>query len=163
MSWKLRLGLTWAVLHLLLTVRGAAGLPLPGGLGGRAWAVYDAATGSGSSYGFFAPGVASMPRARMQVTDGDGVATTTVLRHAPACEVDLRIGTAVSMVLHIDEPMRRALAASWAATAFARPKAANFVVRVELLELPTMAEYRAGSRPQWRPYYEASFSRRILP
>jgi hypothetical protein len=163
MNVRNRLAWTWAVVHLLFVARGALGWAPPDGLPARAWAAYDALTGSGNSYGFFAPAVASMPRARVVVLDASGSPTTLTLPQARGREFDLRVGASVGMLWWGHDAHRRALASSWAAAALATPDAVAVLVFVELFEVPSMAEYRAGARPHWRLAYEAEFHRRSMP
>jgi hypothetical protein len=58
---------------------------------------------------------------------------------------------------------RRQLVKSWAATMFTRERAADSLrIEVEFYRVPTIAEYRTGSRPSWEALYHADFQRRPL-
>jgi hypothetical protein len=145
--------------HLALVICGAAGIRLSQGYTAPL-AVYGAASGADNSYGFFAPGVAPMPRVVVSRTDRSGACCQEVVPCSPNREVNLRLGTGVSMFLYVDQQTQRELASGWAAAAFAQdPQAERVVVRVELHEVPKMAEYRAGQRPRWVRYYEGEFVR----
>jgi hypothetical protein len=59
---------------------------------------------------------------------------------------------------------RMRLVKSWAAVMFTRhPNASSLTVVVEVYDVPTMAEYRAGSRPAWRIIYRAQLQRGASP
>ncbi len=77
-------------------------------------------------------------------------------------EANLRIGNILGVLSRSvdDEPLRRAVAASWAGKVLARyPQATKIKVRMESLPIPPMEEYRAGVRGAWEPFYLAEFQR----
>jgi hypothetical protein len=122
---------------------------------------YGALSGTDSSYGFFAPAVGTQLRVSFELTREDGTKTTDVLTTGASHEADLRIGDMVAIFWMADEDLQRSLAASWAGRMLARhPEATRVVVHLDAYELPTMAEYQRGERPDWAPHYEAEFVHR---
>lgn len=152
-----------AAAHLTLVAAGAFGWHPPAlGPAGRALDDYGALSGASSRFDFFAPAVASPLRATFTTIDAAGRARACALEDGANREAQLRIASVVTCFYHAEyrPELRRALAASWAATVFGHhPAAERVVVRVEVDDLPTMAQYRAGWRPRWRPVYEAVFTR----
>jgi hypothetical protein len=149
-----------AACHLTLAVCGAAHLPLLSvdSLAGKALALYGALSGSDNGYGFFAPSVSSQLRVTFSMTDSAGRRWTDVLARGHNREADLRIGGIVSM--SSSEEWRRGLAASWAARMFgSHPEASQVVIRIEVYDVPSMAEYQEGKRPEWNTVYEATLFR----
>jgi len=147
----------WAVAHLVLVVRGAVRLSIGKGAVQDVLAGYDAFSGSGNSYGFFAPGVASMPRSKLK-TKWRGQIICQEVDLPGNREVALRAQTGVGMFFFGNDSLKRALAASWAATGFSmHPQASEVEVEVELQNLPTMAGWRTGERSSWHIIYRASF------
>lgn len=127
----------------------------------RLIAQVGALSGTDSSYGFFAPGVGTQLEAKFGLTSADGIRSTDVLTTGASHEADLRIGDMVAIFWMDDRALQRSIAASWAGRMLARhPEAARAVVHLDAYNLPTMAEYHAGKRPDWSPYYEAEFVRR---
>jgi hypothetical protein len=58
------------------------------------------------------------------------------------------------------DDLRRAFLGALAANRFGAHPDANVVqVNIEAWDVPTMAEYRRGTRPQWRSVYDATFVR----
>lgn len=156
-----RLMLGVAVSHLLLVALGAARVSLvPLGPLHPLLEGYDALSGAGSGYGFFASGVGSQLRARFDVIDGEGQKTTTSLETAASHEANLRVGHIIDTFGRSDEPaLRRSLGASLAGKIFARyPQARKVVVRLEQFRPASMEELHRGSRPQWTPVFEAKFA-----
>jgi hypothetical protein len=146
--------------HLILVACGAAGLSLlPDSCPpGRALRWYGAVTEAGNGYGYFAPSVGSPSRVTFLLSDGAGRTWADALDPGGSPEVRLRVGTIA--LQSADPELRPHLAASWAARMFGRhPDAREVVVRIELHELPSMAQYRAGERPRWEKVYEATFRR----
>jgi hypothetical protein len=148
-----------AVIHLGFVTAGACELDFH-----RAgWAVAQVAalSGSDSAYGFFAPGVGSQLRATFQVVDKDGATSDELLPTSASREAKLRIADLIALFWTGDEGLRRALAASWAGRILAKhPNAEGVMVHVDAYDLPSMAEYSAGKRPEWAPYYDATFVRK---
>jgi hypothetical protein len=122
---------------------------------------YGALSGTDSSYGFFAPEVGTQLRVLFELTCADGTKRTDILTTGASHEADLRIGDMVAIFWSADEDLQRGLAASWAGRMLARhPEATRVVVHLDAYELPTMAEYKQGERPDWSPHYQAEFVRR---
>jgi hypothetical protein len=122
---------------------------------------YAALSGTDSSYGFFAPTVGTQLRVLFELTDAEGKKSTDILTTGASHEADLRIGDMVAIFWMVDLDLQRALAGSWAGRTLARhPDAQRVVVHLDAYDLPTMAEYREGTRPDWAPFYEAEFERR---
>ena len=155
--------------HLALVVAGAAHLtarlhgPVASGL-----RFYDALSGAGDSYSFFAPAVGPELRARFVLATPQGTRSEEVLGADKNREVGFRLGTLAGTVYvltkHTD--VRRAFLGALAANRFgAHPEASRVDVSIDAWEMPTMAEYRIGLRPRWRALNEATFVRepRFVP
>ena len=124
-------------------------------------AEYGALSGTDSSYGFFAPSVGTQLRVTFVLTDAAGNTTTDVLTTGVSKEADLRIGDMVAIFWMDDQDLKRGMAGSWAGRMLARhPESTRVVVHLDAYDLPTMAGYSEGKRPEWDPYYEAVFARR---
>ena len=156
--------LSWiiaALLHFALVVCGAMYVPLTGdSLLPNLVGQYGDMSGSGSSYGFFAPAVASQNRVSLAVRDAHGhECGDAQLVHATWA--DLRAGGMVDGVPDFSDAQRRGLTASWAGAMFGRhPSAEEVVVGVESEALPTMAEWRNGKRSTWIPVYQGAYCRK---
>lgn len=157
-----------AACHLLLVVCGATGWAFFGGdpaednLAEEAVRLYGALSGAENGYGFFAPGVSSQIRATFTLTDAAGRTWTDTLEEGMGAEATLRVGSGVSLAAF--DGVRESLARSWAATMFARhPAARSVTIRIDVYDLPTMTDYRAGARPCWLPVYEATAERDAAP
>jgi hypothetical protein len=161
---KRRPAVALAAAHLLLVACGASGLMgLFGGCApGRALQWYGAMSGADAGYNFFAPRVGSELRVAFVLTGPDGRRWEDDLTAGENQEVKLRVGSMTGLfpAAPEGEALRRDLAASWAATMFGRhPDADEVTVRVEVYEVPSMEDYRAGQRPEWRLVYTAHFAR----
>jgi hypothetical protein len=145
-------------LHFALVVAGAAHLTARvHGRPGRELRFYDALSGAGDSYAFFAPAVGPQLRVRFV---GDGFDET--LESGKSREVAFRLGNIASTVYIASDrqDVRRAFLGALAANAFgAHPDAHDVRVSIEEWVMPTMAAYRAGARPEWRALHEATFVR----
>jgi hypothetical protein len=149
-----------AAAHLLLVASWATGLlpPAMPGTGGKALRLYGALTGADNRFGYFAPEVGPELRLDLTAEAGGRPAPPVALIEARGREAELRAGTVVSTFAY--QPLRREMARSLAARVFSRhPNATAVNVHVEVCELPTMAEYRAGVRPRWKTGYQARFVR----
>jgi len=147
--------------HLVLVVAGAAHLTARvHGPVGRELRFYDALSGAGDSYSFFAPAVG--PQLHVRFT-GDHIDET--LEAGKSREVGFRLGNVAGTVYVAskrDDDLRRAFLASLAARFFgAHPDASVVRVSIEAWEVPTMSEYRAGARPRWRALHDATFVRNV--
>jgi hypothetical protein len=144
--------------HLALVVAGAAHLTSRvHGPVGRELRFYDALSGAGDSYSFFAPAVGPQLRARFTGEHFD-----ETLEAGKSREVGFRLGNLAGTVYIAAKrtDLRRAFLGALAARSFSVHPDANVVrVTIEEWEMPTMAEYRAGARPQWRSLHDATFVR----
>jgi hypothetical protein len=150
-------------LHLALVVAGAAHLTARlHGPAGRGLRFYDALSGAGDSYSFFAPAVGPQLRARFTISTPRGERFEETLEAGKSREVGFRVGN-IAATIYIaakTTALRRALLGALAANRFgAHPEADRVDVSIEEWVMPTMAEYREGARPRWRSLHEASFVR----
>jgi hypothetical protein len=149
--------------HLALVIAGAAHLtPRVPGAVARGLRFYDSVSGAGDSYSFFAPAVGPELRARFIVTTPQGTHSEEVLGSGKNREVGFRLGTLAGTVYVLTKrtDLRRAFLGALAANRFgAHPEATRVQVSIDVWEVPTMAEYRTGVRPQWRSLHEATFVR----
>ena len=149
--------------HLALVVAGAAHLTsrLHGPVG-RGLRFYDALSGAGDSYSFFAPAVGPQLRARFTLTTPQGERSEETLETGKSREVGFRLGNLAGTVYVMAErtDLRRAFLGALAANRLGAHPEANLVqVSIEEWEMPTMAEYRVGVRPRWRSLHDATFVR----
>jgi hypothetical protein len=149
--------------HLALVIAGAGHLTAsaraPVAVGLR---FYDALSGAGDSYSFFAPAVGPELRARFVLTTAEGTRSEEVLGTGKNREVGFRLGTLAGTVYVLTKrtDLRRAFLGALAANALgAHPDANRVQVNIDAWEMPTMAEYRMGLRPRWRSLQEATFVR----
>jgi hypothetical protein len=149
--------------HLALVVAGAAHhTPLVHGPVGRGLRLYDALSGAGDSYSFFAPTVGPQLRARFTVCTPEGTCSDETLDGGKSREVSLRLGELAGSVHVVADrtDLRRAFLGALAASRFgAHPEAHRVQVSIEEWVVPTMAEHRAGARPRWSCLHEATFVR----
>ncbi|MBZ5709160.1 hypothetical protein [Nannocystis pusilla] len=145
--------------HLVLVVTGGLDICLwETGALGRVLTYYSALTGADTGYGFFAPKVASPPTAAFTLVDVDGRAIVDSLPPGITREADIRVEDLLEVFDHrrSDDRIRARLAASWAATLFARhPQAASVTVDMGFRRTPSMAALRRGAAPRWRSVYRA--------
>jgi hypothetical protein len=153
-----------ASVHLTLVATGAAHLfsQIGDNIVSRPLQWYGTMSGADAGYNFFAPRVGSQLRVGFVLTNQDGQQWEDNLEGDANQEVRLRLGS-LSGLFPQDregENLRRDLSASWAAVMFGRYPTAEVVeVRVEVYQVPSMAEYRAGSRPEWQPVHSSVFRR----
>jgi hypothetical protein len=149
--------------HLALVVGGAAQLtPRLHGRVGRALRFYDALSGAGDSYSFFAPSVGPQLRARFTLSTARGERSEETLETGKSREVGLRLGNLAGTITILAErtDLRRAFLGALAANRFgAHPEADLVQVSIEEWVMPTMVEYRSGARPRWHSLHEATFMR----
>ncbi len=150
-----------AVIHLALAVCGAAKYtPFPeDSWPWRAASCYQAYTGTGTGFGFFAPGVAAQRRVVWHgYNEGTGEWRVDS-ESGPSLEAEMRLSTAAG--LFAQEGPHDVLAASWSAWMFGRhPDVSVSLVEVEAYAVPTMGQYRAGARPRWVVVDAFSFVRK---
>jgi hypothetical protein len=135
--------------HLLLVACGAARWsPVPAdSYARRGLTLYGEYSGSNNGYGFFAPSVASPWDLRFSLYTEDGGSVEGAMPDANR-EVRLRVGTVLGSLS--EEGLREAVTASLAARCFTEhPDARLINAHVHVLHIPTMAEHRAGRRPEW--------------
>jgi hypothetical protein len=150
-------------LHLAAVVAGAAQLSsLVQGPVGRGLRFYDALSGAGDSYSFFAPSVGPQLRARFTLSTPQGERFEETLETGKGREVGFRLGNIAGTIQIVSKrvDLRRAFLGALAANRLgAHPEANQVRVTIEEWVMPTLAEYRLGARPRWRSLHEATFSR----
>ena len=149
--------------HLALVAAGAAQLtPRLREPVGRGLRFYQAVSGAGDSYAFFAPAVGTQLRARFILSTPTGERSEETLETGKSREIGLRLGN-LAETIHVvatRTDLRRAFLGALAANRLGAHPEANLVqVRIEEWVMPTMAEYRRGARPRWRSLHEATFVR----
>lgn len=149
--------------HLLLVVAGAAHLTSRvRGPVGRGLRFYEALTGAGDSYAFFAPSVGPQLRARFVLSTSQGQRSVETLETGKSREVAFRLGNVAATIYLVAKraELRRAFLGALAANRLgAHPEASLVQVKIEQWVMPTMAGYRLGARPWWRSLLEATFVR----
>lgn len=126
---------------------------------------YATMSGANSQYGFYAPEVGDHCRARFLLHDEADSTWCDSFEQMNSPEARLRlVGTAEAAFANgaaQESPARRErLVKSWAAAMFTRhPGAASLTVVVEVYDVPTRADYQAGSRPSWKVAYQAQVRR----
>jgi hypothetical protein len=149
--------------HLALVIAGAAHLTARAhGTLGRGLRFYDALSGAGDSYSFFAPAVGPELRARFVLFTPQGERSEETLETGKTREVGFRLGNLAGTVYIAAQrtDLRRAFLGALAANRLgAHPGASRVQVTLEQWAVPTMAEYSGGARPQWRSLHEATFVR----
>jgi hypothetical protein len=163
-------GLLWVAAfsgHLAVVVAGAAHLTarLHGPIG-RGLRFYDALSGAGDSYSFFAPTVGPQVRARFILSTAQGERSEETLESGKSREMGFRLGNLAGTIYIVAQraDLRRAFLGSLAASRFgAHPEANLCQVNIEEWVMPTMAEYRLGARPRWRSLHAATFVRKNQP
>jgi hypothetical protein len=115
----------------------------------RLLGIYGDLTGARTHFDYFAPEGAPQARAHVLLTARDGTVTRRDIRAAND-EVNTRL--AILMSYLGDRRVRELLMHSWCLhflSADATLAAAE--ARVEIIEIPTMAEAREGRRARWLP------------
>ena len=126
---------------------------------------YAALSGGNSNYGFFAPTVGAKHVARFTLRDDDGHAWHDRFDATGSPEAGLRLTGIVetpfmSGQTNESPEWRQRLVASWAAAMFSRhPTAISLAVEIEFYDIPSIVDFRSGSRPQWEPLYRAALER----
>jgi hypothetical protein len=149
--------------HLALVVAGAAHLTsrLRGPVA-RGLRFYNALSGAGDSYSFFAPAVGPQLRARFILSTAQGARFEETLEAGKSREVGFRLGNLAGTIYSAAKrtDLRRAFLGALAANRLdVHPEASVVHVTIEQWVMPTMAEYRAGARPRWRALHDATFVR----
>lgn len=149
--------------HLVVVAAGAA--HLTSGVHGpvrRTLRFYEAISGAGSSYSFFAPTVGPQLRARFVLSTVEGDRFEETLETGKSREVGFRLGNIAGTIYILAKrtDVRRAFLGALAANRLAAHPEANRVrVSIEEWRMPTMTEYRSGTRPRWRALLDATFVR----
>jgi hypothetical protein len=121
--------------------------------------LYGELSGTDRSFGFFAPTVAPEYRATFTLEDRHGKTWHDHLGRGASHEAFLRIGTMIETVTGDDREDE--VAPRWAQVMLHRhPEAVEVEVKVEAYVVPTMAEYRAGARPEWETVYVNRYKRK---
>jgi hypothetical protein len=149
--------------HLALVVAGASHLTsrLHGPVA-RGLRFYDALSGAGDSYSFFAPTVGPQLRARFTLSTAQGERSEETLETGKSREVGFRLGNLAGTIYILGKrsDVQRAFLGALAASRFgAHPEANLVLVNIEEWVMPTMATYRLGARPRWRSLNDATFVR----
>ena len=124
---------------------------------------YGNFSGAQSGFGYFAPEIGSELRSHFEVVEADGSTRIESLSAGASREAALRINNLVALLGQsmFEEKERRKVAASLAGKVLARhPGAPRVALVIEELDLPSMASYREGKRPSWKPFYRVTFARR---
>jgi hypothetical protein len=150
--------------HLIVVVAGAAHLTsrLHGPVA-RGLRFYDALSGAGDRYSFFAPTVGPQLRARFTLSTPQGEHSEETLEGGRSREVGFRLGNIAGTIYIIAKrtDLRRAFLGALAVNRFGAHPEANLVqVNIEQWVMPTMADYRLGERPWWRSLLDATFVRK---
>jgi len=149
--------------HLAVVVAGAAQLTsrLHGPVG-RGLRFYDALSGAGDSYSFFAPSVGPQLRARFALSTPRGERFEETLENGKSREAGFRLGNIAGTIEIVSNrtDLRTAFLGALAASRLgAHPEANRVQVIIEEWVMPTMAEYRRGVQPRWRWLHDATFVR----
>ena len=109
--------------------------------------LYGGYTGAATRFNFFAPSVPTQPRVHFALKGRDGTTRNADLL-TPSNEANQRVATMLS--LYELQSLRPLLMRAWAVYALARhPDADAVEVRVEILDIPTLAQAQAGRKPAW--------------
>jgi hypothetical protein len=152
-----------ALLHLALMALGASytGYSWSGPFE-RALDYYGELSGSGQTYGFFAPGIYTQLRAVFEVTDKSGQTRQVNLAVGENHEADLRVGNIIDQFSYeVEDPVefQRSLSSSLAGTIFGRyPESRTVAVKLEEFHPVSMSEYRSGVRSRWESVYQAKYA-----
>jgi len=162
---------TIALAHLALVTCGAfRWIPFPDGVLFRSTLrYYMAMSGADGYYGFFAPVVDPEVRIRFRLVEQDGREELVTLRDGATAEANLRLG-AVGRLLPAATPETREnlIRSLAAATLDKHPRAEEITVLVETFgvirpdgryDIPSMSEYRSGTRSEWLPVHVVTLER----
>jgi hypothetical protein len=123
---------------------------------------YEALSGAGDAYSFFAPSVGRQLRARFILFTPAGERSEETFESGKSREVGFRLGNLAGTIYLAAKrtDLRRALLGALAANRLdAHAEASRVQVNIEEWVMPTMAEYRRGARPWWRSLLDATFVR----
>ncbi len=109
--------------------------------------LYGAYTGAQTHFNFFAPAVSTQARAQFVLVNADGTFTRDELLTGSA-EANQRL--AMMFTFYGVAEARPFLARAWGVHMLDRhPDAQAVEVRVEILDIPTLAELKAGRSSRW--------------
>ena len=155
-----------SAVHLAIVVWGATGyLPRQReGPWGSSLHSYAMMSGADAQYGFYAPNVGTYWRTRFDLRDEPGRTWSDSFDTARSREARLRLEGADLPFMNGDAEkspeLRHHVEKSMAAAMFNRhPSAVSVTVFVEVFDVPSMADCRAGKRPRWNLIYEANVQR----
>lgn len=154
--------LVWALGALYLTVATlGAWTTYPYTHAGRfneiVYALMDV-TATNNDFGFFAPSVASQVQVHLLFHDAQGHTESYDL-WSNSREINFRLNSVITTAMR-RPALRDICARSWAASLLGNRPAAQRITLIAYAHLmPTMAQYRAGVRPAWQPFYEGTFER----
>jgi hypothetical protein len=121
--------------------------------------LYGTLSGAENQFGFFAPDVGWQVRSTFALMDAAGRTWTDTHERGPNRECELRLGNIADTMFALDIVDEEQIH-SWAAAALGRhPTAETCVVRIDAYHTPTMAEFRAGKRPEWVNGAELTYTR----
>jgi hypothetical protein len=151
-----------AAAHLALAAWCASGrATFPDNRAGQLLALYGTLSGAENQWGFFAPDVGWQVRPVFVLKDGAGRTWIDSIERGSNREANLRLGGIVDTMYALDEVDRNQIQ-SWAAAILGRnPEAVTLLVRIERYQIPTMAVYRRGERPEWAIVDTLTFSRAV--
>jgi hypothetical protein len=102
-------------------------------------------------------------RARFVLSSRQGELEEETLETGKSREVGFRLGNIAGTIYIAAKrtDLQRAFLGALAANRFSiHPEASQVQVKIEEWEMPSMADYRTGSRPWWRVLNEATFTRK---
>ena len=164
-----RIGLSLLVValfvHFTVAASSAAKYPLYRAIGhnrlARALTLYAYLSGTGSYFGFFAPGVISQLQVKYDLLrEGQPLSSGVIGSENP--EISLRLHNLVQQFWNASKrpEVRRALATSLAGSLLsASPSADEVRITLRAFVLPSMSQYRDGMRPNWETSYVGTFRR----
>jgi hypothetical protein len=118
-------------------------------------------SGANNTYSYFAPGVPDESAVELWYTAPDGREWRENVADSFGHEGRHRAYTALCLSASLgDEDLHREALASWAAWGLRRnPEADACAVSLKSRRQPTMAEFRAGARPEWVQGPQVTFRR----
>ncbi|MFY0535424.1 hypothetical protein [Nannocystis pusilla] len=154
--------------HLVLVALGGLGFcPCGAGPLGPLLIAYGVLTGADNGYGYYAPSVGDPPTLTLTLVDDAGRTAVDSLAPKITREATIRVEDLIE-VFHdrrSDDTVRGRLAASWAATLFARhPEARSVTVDMGFHRVPSLVKAARGAGPAGaRSTAPASSARRTRP
>ena len=113
----------------------------------RPMRAYGGYSGAYTHFNFFAPAVVTQVRVKFKLGAADGTVRETEVS-SPSGEVNQRLATMYNYYLR--PTVRPYLVEAWARHMLDRHPEAQWVqTRVEMLEIPTLEQVKAGKRAEW--------------